>query len=248
MGPGVAGVLIARVGLAYGFLFNVVFFAIAIATLLRVPARPPRPRAPGTSFAGELAEGLLYAARTRIVRLVLALQVVVSFCVFNFTVYVPLLARDVLGLGSEGFGFLMTALGVGAVAAGLTMGTLGARQPPPAGIAIAAAIALTMLLGLAAARHFWVAAVLLGLTGFSGTLVMAGCNSFLQLTVPEALRGRVMSVYIVLSGGIFPVGAFWIGVVSQGWGVSTAFAVNGTLGLCALALLRPWKARPGPMS
>ena len=50
----------------------------------------------------------------------------------------------------------------------------------------------------------------------------------------------------VLSGGIFPVGAFFIGLVSQGWGVSTAFAVNGTLGLCALALLRPWKARPGP--
>jgi predicted MFS family arabinose efflux permease len=56
----------------------------------------------------------------------------------------------------------------------------------------------------------------------------------------------VMSVYIVLSGGIFPVGAFFIGIVSQAWGVSTAFAVNGTLGLCALALLRPWKARAGP--
>jgi len=242
VGPAVAGVLIARVGLAWGFLLNVLTFAVAIGTLLRVPARPPRPRPPGTSFTSELAEGLLYAARTRIVRLVLALQVIVSFCVFNFTVYVPLLAREVLGLGSEGFGFLMTALGVGAVLAGLT---LGARQPPPAGIAVAAAVALTMLLGLAAARHVWVAAVLLGLTGFSGTLVMAGCNSFLQLTVPEALRGRVMSVYIVLSGGIFPVGAFFIGLVSQGWGVSTAFAVNGTLGLCALALLRPWKARPG---
>jgi MFS family permease len=89
VGPAIAGVLIARVGLAYGFLLNVLAFVIAIATLLRVPARPPRPRSPGASFAGELAEGLLYAARTRIVRLVLALQVIVSFCVFNFTVYVP---------------------------------------------------------------------------------------------------------------------------------------------------------------
>jgi MFS family permease len=246
VGPAVAGVLIARVGLASGFLLNGIAFAVAIATLLRVPARPPRPRSPGTSFAGELVEGVLYAARTRIVRLVLGLQVIVSFCVFNFSVYVPLLAREVLGLGSEGFGFLMTALGIGAVLAGLGLGTLGTREPPPALIALACAIALAFLLGLAAARHVWVAAVLLVLTGFSGTLVMAGCNSFLQLTVPEALRGRVMSVYVLLSGGIFPVGSFFVGIVSQAWGVSTAFAVNGALGLCALALLRPWRARPGP--
>jgi predicted MFS family arabinose efflux permease len=248
VGPAVAGVLIARVGLASGFLLNGLAFAVAITTLLRVPARPPRPRAPGTSFAGELLEGLSYAGRTRIVRLVLGFQVIVSFCVFNFSVYVPLLARDVLGLGSEGFGLLMTALGVGAVAAGLTLGTLGAREPPPASIAIACALALALLLGLAAARHVWVAAVVLALTGFSGTLVMAGCNSFLQLTVPEPLRGRVMSVYVLLSGGVFPLGALFVGLVSQAWGVSTAFAVNGTLGLCALALVRPWKARPGMRS
>ncbi|MBI4011651.1 MAG: MFS transporter [Candidatus Rokubacteria bacterium] len=250
VGPAIAGVLIARVGLSSGFLLNALAFAVAITTLLEVPARPPRPRPTATTFAADLGEGFAYVARTDVVRFVLALQVVVSFCVFNFTVYVPLLARDVLGQGSEGFGFLMAALGVGAVLAGLLLGTLAAREPPPVGIALALATACTLLLGLALVRQFRVAAVLLGLTGFAGTVVMAGCNSFLQLTVPDALRGRVMSLYTLLSSGVFPVGAFFVGFVSQAWGVSTAFAVNGALGLLALLLLRPWvlRARPLPGS
>lgn len=248
VGPAVGGVLIARVGLSPGFLLNALAFAVAITTLLQVPARPPRPRATATTFVGDLAEGVAYSARTGVVRFVLALQVIVSFCVFNFSVYVPLLARNVLGQGSEGFGMLMTSLGIGAVLAGLSLGALSSRPPVPAGIALAVGSACGLLLGLAVVRHFWAAALLLGLIGFAGTLVTAGCNTFLHLTVPDALRGRVMSVYTVLSSGIFPVGAFVVGFVSQAWGVSTAFAVNGTLGLLALALLRPWVIRRAPFS
>jgi MFS family permease len=243
IGPAVGGLLIARVGLSAGFLLNALAFGVAVLNLRRVPARPPRPRPAASTFAAELGEGLTYALRTPGVRLVLALQVVVSFCVFNFTVYVPLLATTVLGLGSEGFGLLMTALGVGALTAGLSIGALGSRGPRPRGIALALALSCGCLLGLSVARHVGLAAILLALTGFSGTIVTAGCTSFLQLTVPDALRGRVLSVYAVLSGGVFPIGAFWVGSVAQGWGVSTAFAINGTLGLVALGVLRPWTAR-----
>ncbi len=243
IGPAIAGVLIARVGLSPGFLLNALAFAVAITTLLKVPARPPRPRATATTFAGDLVEGFAYAGRTDVVRFVLTLQVVVSFCVFNFSVYVPLLARNVLGQGSEGFGMLMTSLGLGAVLAGLSLGALGARPPAPAGIALAVGSACSFLLGLAAVRHFWVAALLLGLTGFAGTMANAGTNTFLQLSVPDALRGRIMSLYTLLSSGVFPIGAFFVGFVSQHWGVSTAFAVDGTLGLLALAALRPWVPR-----
>jgi predicted MFS family arabinose efflux permease len=192
-----------------------------------------------------MAEGIAYAARSRAIRLVLGFQVIASFCIFNFTVYVPLLARNVLGLGSEGFGFLMTALGMGAVAAGLAFGGLAGRGAPPGGIAVALGSACALLLGLAFVRHFWTAAALLAVTGFSAILVSAGCNSYIQLTAPDALRGRLMSVYTLMSGGVVPLGAFCVGSVSEAWGVSTAFAVNGTLGLVALALLRPWVTRAG---
>jgi MFS family permease len=244
VGPAIAGLLIARVGLAPGFLLNALAFAIASATLLQVPARPPRSRLDTGTFAGELAEGFAYAARTPVVRLILALQLVVSFCVFNFTVYVPLLARQVLGLGSEGFGLLMAAMGIGAVLAGLSLGALGSRPPPPGAIAVALGCACALLLGVALVRRVWPAAVLLALIGFAGTLVMAGCNTVIQLSTPDALRGRMMSLY-TLSSGVFPLGAFWVGFASQLWGVSTTFAINGTLGLLALAALRPWRARRG---
>jgi predicted MFS family arabinose efflux permease len=233
VGPAMAGVLIARVGLFAGFLLNTLAFAVSIAALTRVPARGPSPRA-STTLLAETLEGLGYAARTPAVRFVLGLQVVVSFCVFNFSVYVPLLARHVLGLGAEGFGMLMASLGVGAVAAGLSLGAIGSRRPALNVIAVSAAAACAGLLGLSVARAVWVAVILLATVGFTGTIAVASCNTSLQLMAPDALRGRMMSLYTLLSSGVFPIGAFVVGSISQSWGVSSAFAVNGAIGLAAL--------------
>ncbi|MGH7332796.1 MAG: MFS transporter [Candidatus Rokuibacteriota bacterium] len=235
VGPAVAGILIARVGLFAGFLLNTLAFAVSIAALTRVPARGPSPRA-STTILDETVEGLTYAARTPTVRFVLSLQVVVSFCVFNFSVYVPLLARNVLGLGSEGFGLLMASLGVGAVAAGLSLGALGTRRPAPNLIAASAAAACAGLVGLSVTRSVWAAVILLAAVGFTGTLAMASCNTSLQLMAPDAMRGRMMSLYTLLSSGVFPIGAFVVGALSQSWGVSIAFAVNGLVGLAALGV------------
>jgi MYXO-CTERM domain-containing protein len=237
VGPAVAGVLIARVGLFAGFEVNALAFLVSIAALVRVAARRPAPRASSVPVLEEIAEGIAYAARTPAMWFMLGLQVIVSFCVFNFSVYVPLLATNVLGLGSEGFGFLMASLGVGAVMAGLSLGGIGSREPPPALIAAAVAFASAGLLGLSVTRSVWLATALLAAIGFAGTLVNAGCNTSLQLGAPDALRGRIMSLYTLLSGGIFPVSAFFVGAVSEAAGVSWAFAVNGMLGLVALALL-----------
>ncbi len=235
VGPAVAGVLIARVGLFAGFLLNALAFAVSIAALTRVSARGPSPRA-STTILEETVEGLTYAGRTPAVRFVLSLQVVVSFCVFNFSVYVPLLARDVLGLGSEGFGLRMASLGVGAVAAGLSLGAFGTRRPATIFIAVSAAAACAGLVGLAVTRSVWPAVILLAAVGCAGTLAMAGCNTSLQLIAPDARRGRMMSLYTLLSSGVFPIGALVVGTLSQSWGVSIAFAVNGLVGLVALGV------------
>jgi MFS family permease len=241
-GPAVAGVLIARWGVAPAFLLNGLGFLVVVATLLRLDEPPRPPRRPAT-LRQEIAEGLRYAARAPGVRFTLGILAVVSLCVFNFTVYVPLLARDVLHLGPEGFGLLMAALGVGAVSGALVLGARGARPPGVPLLLGLAAAACAGLVGLGLARHAGTAAPLLAVTGFVGIVVVASCNTALQLGAPDELRGRVMSLYTLVSGGLYPVGAFLIGATAERWGVSTSFLLAGGGGLAALALLARLRPR-----
>src|SRR3989441_3466805 len=241
VGPALAGVLIARVGVGPAFFVNSAGFVGVIVTLLRLEARGLPARAGRATMLEEILEGLRCARRTPRLLLALGLVLIVSLCVFNFTVYVPLLARTVLGLGAEGFGFLMAALGVGAVAGALTVGGRGSREPGP--MFLSAALAFAALGGLGLSRHVWMATPLLVVTGYFGIVLMASCNTSMQLGAPDALRGRVMSLYTWVTGGVFPIGAFLVGSISQAWGVSVAFLWNGTLGLLALAGIMLWWRR-----
>ena len=180
--------------------------------------------------------------RTPRIRLVLALLLIVSFCVFNFSVYIPLLARQVLGLGAEGFGFLMAAMGVGAVAGALALGTLVPGRPPLLVLFAAAMLACAGLLGLSMVRQFAVAVPVLFVVGFFGIIATAGSNTTLQLSAPDRLRGRVMSIYTLIFGGSFPIASFLIGLISERWSVSVAFLIAGVVGLCSLtAVIARWR-------
>jgi len=240
IGPAVAGVLIGRVGVGPVFFINSVSFVGVILTLLRLEARGLPARERRATMLEEIVEGLRYARRTPRLLLALGLVLSVSLFVFNFTVYVPLLARTVLGLGAEGFGFLMASLGVGAVAGALTVGGFGSREPELGRMFLSAAVAFAALLGLGLSRHVWTAAPLLFVTGYFGIMLMATCNTSMQLRAPDAIRGRVMSLYTWVTGGVFPIGAFLVGSISQAWGVSAAFLWNGTLGLVTLAGIMLW--------
>lgn len=239
VGPSIGGLVIARYGIAPAFVANSLGFAIAIVAMASLRTRGlPQPRS-GAGVGQEILVGLRYVWRTREMRLALGLCFFVSFCVFNFTVYVPLVVRTVLGLGAEGFGFLMAALGVGAVSGALSLGMAGPR--PPRGLMFAAAaLACGGLLGLAAARAFWLAMAMLFLTGYFGVIAVVGCNTTMQLASTDALRGRVMSIYTLVWGGVFPIGAFLVGAMSERWGVQRALATNGTIGLTGVALLLGW--------
>jgi predicted MFS family arabinose efflux permease len=243
VGPAVGGLLIARFGVVPSFLVNAIGLLVVALALLRLRSPRPAPVRRGTTMAQEIAEGVRYALQTPVIRLVLGLLFCVSITVFNFTVYVPLLARHVLGLGAEGFGFLMAALGVGAVSGALTVGFRRAPEPSTSTLLATAALALTGLLSLSVARHLWTAVPLLFTTGFFGLILAASCNTRLQLAAPDELRGRMMSLYALVWGGVFPIGAFCVGAMSEAWGVSTAFFVQGSAGLGGLAALTLWWRR-----
>jgi len=240
VGPGLGGLLIASFGVVPAFVLNGLGFAVAVIMLLGLRTQGAPKARSGEGVLRDVVTGLRYAVSTPEISLTLGLLFIVSICVFNFTVYVPLVVRTVLHLGAEGFGLLMACLGVGAVTGALTVGALGARRPPAAVLFGAAALACGALVTLSTARGFWLAAVLLFFTGLFGLVLVASCNTAMQLSAPDELRGRVMSLYTLVWGGVFPFGAFIVGAISEHWGVGRALLVNGTAGLLGVALLLGW--------
>jgi predicted MFS family arabinose efflux permease len=237
VGPAAGGLVIASVGVAPAFAVSGAGHLLVIATLatLGEEGRPRRQRP--TTIRQDIAEGVAYALRTPEIRALLGVLFVVSFCAFNFTMWVPLLARNVLGQGVQELGFLMAAVGVGAVSGALTLTTVVPRNPPLVLFHASAAAACAVLLALSLIESVWLAAVALFLLGYAGVITAAGCNTALQLGSSDELRGRVMGLFTLIHGGSFPIAAPLIGAVAERWSVSTAFFVWGAGGLAALAVL-----------
>ena len=238
VGPAAAGLLIARAGVAPAYFINAGAFVVVIVALLTVRARgTPLPRG-GTTIGEEIREGVGYVLHTPRILILLAVLAVISITVFNFSVYVPLFARQVLGLGPEGFGLLMAAVGLGAVGGALT---LGALQAPSISLLFTTGfLSCTGLVVMSTVGRFGVAAGVLFVLGWISVMVVAGCQAALQLAAPDRLRGRIMSLHTFIYGGVFPFGAFTVGSISEHWGVSWAFRVAGLFGLTALTLVLFW--------
>jgi MFS family permease len=237
VGPAVAGLLIAAFGVALAFFLNGVSFVAVLVALvaIRTEGRPD-----GAGRLG-IREGVLgalsYAAATPPVAFILGLMVVVSLVVLNFNVIVPLVARDVLNQDAHGFGLLMSALGAGAVTGALGVALFRRAEPPLGFLVVSGATLCAGLMALALVAHFVLAAAVLALLGCCQILFTTGCNTTLQLTAPNQLRGRVMGLYTVTFAGMTPFGSLLIGYIAERQGVRAACAAGGAIGLLGVAVL-----------
>jgi MFS family permease len=237
VGPGVAGLLIARFDVAAAFFLNGASFLAVLAALAAIHAEGHPHPAGRLGIRQGLMGALTYAAGAPPVAFTLALLAVLSLLVINFNVVVPLIARDVLNEGAEGFGLLMSALGVGAVTGGLGVALLRRGRPPLSLLAGSAAVLCVGVMALAMVGQFAVAvAVLAGLGGFQ-IFFTTGCNTTLQLTTPDALRGRVMGLYALTWAGMTPFGSLLVGTIAEHLGVRAACALGGVTGLLAVGAL-----------
>ena len=246
VGPAVAGLLIARYGLPQTFLLNALSFVAVLGALwmLRTEGAPhPGGRA---TFTERIRGGLQYAATTPLIRFILTLLLAVSFFVLNFNVLVPLVVKHVLGGGADQFGWLMASLGGGAIAGGLTLAVLVHGRPPMVLPVAAGLLVSAGTLALAFAPSFALASATLVLMGASQITFQATCNTLLQLTAPDHLRGRVMSLYAVVFAGVTPFGALTIGWMAESFGTPAACLLGGSGGLVSVAALAVlWRSRRG---
>lgn len=248
VGPAIGGVVIAAAGVGACFAINAVSFLAVLAALalMRRDELFPLVRREAPRMLKGVRHGLGYAWRTPAIRLVLVMTTVVSAVGFNFHVLVPVLASKTLHVGAEVFGALGAAFGAGALVGALFAATF-ARASWKALVLGSAGFSVT-LLALAPETSVWPIAVLLFLTGIFFTTWTANSQSIIQLTAPDHLRGRVLSIYLFAFGGFAPLGGLLAGWLSDVGGTRLAFFVAGIACLAVTCYAAVAWPRPEPVS
>ncbi len=251
IGPAVAGVLIAAIGLAACFFANALSYIAVIAGLLMMRL-PPRPVASEitTGFREGLREGFRYVTRERWPRTLITLTATVSVFGYSFLTMLPVFARDVLHTGAGGYGVIVSSVGVGAAVGALSFAAFGSRVRQGRVAVGGAGVFGVLLVGASLAGGFVSACLVLLATGCAMALSGITTNTLLQRQAPDHLRGRVMGFYSFVALGMAPFGSLQMGWLAERFGVRAAFASGGVA--CALAagtiVLRRTSFRPGAHS
>jgi MFS family permease len=242
IGPAVAGVLIATVGEGPCFLLNAASFVAVVTSLVTLDRAAINPSPPSGREPGQLREGLRYVRRTPELGVPLAMMALAGALAYEFQVTLPVMAREGLHVGATGFGFMTSAMGVGAVIGGLFVANKG-RTGLPTLVLAASAFGVVLLLA-SIAPNLPTELVALALAGGASISFMATANSTLQLSAAPSMRGRVMALWFVAFQGSTPIGGPIVGWVMAQAGARAGLGLGGItclvtalLGLLALRRL-----------
>ncbi|MFD7229699.1 MFS transporter [Streptomyces sp. NPDC059881] len=235
IGPAVAGVLITAVGSGWAFLLNGLSFLAPIAGLLlmRTSELHRTERAPRGK--GQLREGLRYVAgRPELIWPIVLVGFIGTFA-FNFPIWLTAFADQVFHAGAGTYGMFNTLMAVGSLAGAL----LSARRGSSRLRMLVGAAALFGALEITAALSpsFWLFAALLVPIGMMGLTVNVTANSSVQMATDPAMRGRVMSLYMMVFVGGTPLGAPIVGWLTDTYGARVGFAAGGAVAIVAAAAI-----------
>ena len=248
VGPAVAGVIIAlgtqitgsaTAGVAVNLAVNTLTYSAVLVSLWRMNPREIRQHERPEQHPPvleSLREGVSYSVRTPLVLWSLVLLGGIAAFGFNFQILLPLFATRVLDLGADGYGALFAALGVGSLAGSLTLAFMRERRAIPL-MFVGGVVFSLLLVGIALSRTVWFAAPLVIGAGYSSMLMINTINATVQANVSDALRGRVMSLYVTVFAGSAPLGGLFAGAVAEAWGSPAAFAAGSALSVATLVLV-----------
>ncbi|MDT5099202.1 MAG: hypothetical protein QOC76_2939 [Mycobacterium sp.] len=234
VGPAVAGVLIAAVGLPYTFFVNALSFLAVLAGLLLM--RPVDLSAPDrvARGAGQLRAGLAYVRATPRLFGPLALLASVGLVAYNFQLLLALLGRETFHGDARTVGYLLGALGAGSVIGGLALA--GVMRATIGRIVGAATVLAVLLVATGLSPTLAVAFGSVFALGAASVLFKSVASTWLQLTAAPAMRGRVLALLVVAIGGTTPIGAPLMGWLAEQFGVRATIMLAGVLTAIAAAL------------
>jgi MFS family permease len=224
VGPAVAGILIAEVGVGWCFVLNAASFVAVVFSLVTLDRSALSPSPPAERARGQLREGFSYVRRTPDLAIPLAMMALVGMMAYEFQVSLPVVASRTFAGGPETYGFLTACFGVGAVAGGLLVaayGRTGRRFLVLAATAMGIAMSCAALAPVLPLEY-----AALVVVGFTSVAFLSSGNSTLQLVAAPTMRGRVMALWAVAFLGSTPVGGPLVGWIAASAGGRAALAAG----------------------
>ncbi len=243
VGPSLAAFVIAHGGVSWAFGLNALSYLAVLASLsmIHLPERRVAKREAGGTLAG-MREALSYARHTPPLPMLLLVATVFSFLGVPVLTLLPVLARDVLGMGAQGYGALMACIGIGAVIGALSIAATGGGTRRGEVLRIASVVYPALIVAMSLTRQPAFVGVMLLAIGTAMIVNNALVNALLQQIAPDHLRGRIMSLYVMLYIGASPAGSFLSGAVAKA--VGAQWAIGGSAALMLLFALWVFRRHP----
>jgi MFS family permease len=250
-GPALAGVLIVAFGTGGAFATQAIFYFLGTYWTLRLRAAATSGaggrHGHGDSFARSIVEGWKFSWRNFEVRTALLVVMFASLLIVPFVTLLPVFARDILDVGASGQGFLLTAMGIGALGSAMMIATFGDRMPR--GLFMLGGVGLYGIgvVAFAASPWFHLSMLLMVIVGFANVCSHALVQTVIQSYSPAEFRGRAIALFH-MSQVVMTVGSMAIGSLAAICGTEWAvvlMAMAGTLAMLGMhiAVPRAWQIR-----
>ncbi len=229
IGPALAGIFIASIGMSGCFFVNGISFFGVIAALLFIKDHKAPKRSNENHILKDLTQGLEYIYKEKVILILILMVGVTSLFGISYVILMPVFANHVLDSGVKGLAMLMSAAGIGALAAALILARMTDFKHKGRLIIYSTIIFSSGLILLSLAKTYIFAIITLVIIGWSSVTAISLINNSLQVLVPDNFRGRIMSAFMFTFAGVMPFGNLFAGSLAQSIGVSQTIFLSGII-------------------
>ncbi|MBN2830777.1 MAG: MFS transporter [Candidatus Omnitrophica bacterium] len=228
IGPALAGILVATIGMSGCFYINGVSFLAVIIALYSIKLKHSRNLSQSSAFK-DVKDGLIFIKNNRLILALISMVAVVSLFGVAHVILMPIFANDVLKVGIKGLGVLMSSAGCGALIGALILARLGDSNHKGSLLLFSAMVFSVSLAIFSLSKTYLLSIFALILVGLSSVIAVSLVNTLLQLNVEDRFRGRVMSAFMLTFAGMMPFGNLIAGSLAHIAGVSIAVLFGGVV-------------------
>jgi len=232
IGPALAGVLVAYIGMSGCFYINGISFLAVIIALFLIKIDKNIATDKNNTALKDLKDGLIFIKNNRLILVLITMVGIVSLFGVSYIILMPIFANEVLRVGVKGLALLMSSSGFGALVGALILARLGDFKYKGKFLMLSFMVFSVSLMLFSTSKVYLLSLIALAFIGGASVSAIALINTILQSNVPNMFRGRVMSVFMLTFAGIMPFGNLIAGSIASALGVSFTVMISGII--CAL--------------